>query len=85
MPLQPPALPDVRTLAAALRAELANVRATREGLTELDAAARLQREGHNEVAHDRPPHAIVQFLQALNNPFICVLLTLVAISFFTDC
>jgi magnesium-transporting ATPase (P-type) len=39
----------------------------------------------NEAAHDRPPHAIVQFLQALNNPFIYVLLTLVAISFFTDC
>lgn len=45
MTLQTPALPDVRTLAAALRAELANVRATREGLTEWDAAARLQREG----------------------------------------
>ncbi len=68
-----------------LSATLANVRATQDGLTELDAAARLQREGYNEVAHDKPPHAIVQFLQALNNPFIYVLLTLGAISFFTDC
>ncbi|KAA8563136.1 Magnesium-transporting ATPase, P-type 1 [Pseudomonas extremaustralis] len=68
-----------------LSVTLANVRATQDGLTELDAAARLQREGYNEVAHDKPPHAIVQFLQALNNPFIYVLLTLGAISFFTDC
>ncbi|WET07847.1 MULTISPECIES: magnesium-translocating P-type ATPase [unclassified Pseudomonas] len=67
-----------------LSATLANVRATQDGLTELDAAARLQRQGHNEVAHDKPPHAIVQFLQALNNPFIYVLLTLGAISFVTD-
>ena len=68
-----------------LSATLANVRATQDGLTELDATARLQREGYNEVAHDKPPHAIVQFLQALNNPFIYVLLTLGVISFFTDC
>ncbi|MBB6287246.1 hypothetical protein M2397_001657 [Pseudomonas sp. BIGb0381] len=27
------------------------------------------------MVHDKPPHAIVQFLQALNNPFIYVLLT----------
>ncbi|PIB66947.1 MULTISPECIES: magnesium-translocating P-type ATPase [unclassified Pseudomonas] len=68
-----------------LQATLANVRATQDGLTELDASARLQREGYNEVAHDKPPHALIQFLHALNNPFIYVLLTLGAISFFTDC
>ena len=67
-----------------LSATLANVRATQDGLTELDAAARLQREGYNEVAHDKPPHALVQFLQALNNPFIYVLLILAGISFVTD-
>ncbi|MBE0944653.1 magnesium-translocating P-type ATPase, partial [Escherichia coli] len=38
----------------------------------------------NEVAHDRPPHVLVQLLQAFNNPFIYVLMTLSAISFFTD-
>ena len=33
-----------------LSATLANVRATQDGLTELDACGRLQREGYNEVA-----------------------------------
>ncbi|QXI31000.1 magnesium-translocating P-type ATPase [Pseudomonas vanderleydeniana] len=67
-----------------LATTLGNVRASRDGLTELDAEGRLQREGFNEVAHDKPPHALVQFLHALNNPFIYVLLILAGISFFTD-
>ena len=67
-----------------LATTLSNVKASREGLTELDAVGRLQREGFNEVAHDKPPHALIQFLQALNNPFIYVLLILAGISFFTD-
>ncbi|MFJ2365960.1 magnesium-translocating P-type ATPase [Pseudomonas sp. NPDC087697] len=67
-----------------LAVTLANVKTSADGLTELDAEGRLQREGFNEVAHDKPPHAIVQFLQALNNPFIYVLLTLAGISFVTD-
>ena len=67
-----------------LAATLANVRATTDGLTLLDAADRLEHEGYNEVAHDKPPHAVVQFMMALHNPFIYVLLTLGVISFFTD-
>ncbi|UUQ65297.1 magnesium-translocating P-type ATPase [Pseudomonas fuscovaginae UPB0736] len=67
-----------------LSSTLANVKASRDGLTDLDAEARLQREGFNEVAHDKPPRALVQFFQALNNPFIYVLLILAGISFFTD-
>ncbi|OLF53953.1 magnesium-translocating P-type ATPase [Pseudomonas chlororaphis] len=63
---------------------LDNVKSHANGLTELDAEGRLQRDGFNEVAHDRPPHALVQLLQAFNNPFIYVLMTLTGISFFTD-
>ncbi|QQZ44510.1 magnesium-translocating P-type ATPase [Pseudomonas sp. SK3(2021)] len=63
---------------------LDNVKSNANGLTELDAEGRLQRDGCNEVAHDRPPHALVQLLQAFNNPFIYVLMTLTGISFFTD-
>ncbi|QLL11082.1 magnesium-translocating P-type ATPase [Pseudomonas chlororaphis] len=63
---------------------LDNVKSNANGLTELDAEGRLQRDGFNEVAHDRPPYALVQLLQAFNNPFIYVLMTLTGISFFTD-
>ncbi|MDZ5604840.1 magnesium-translocating P-type ATPase [Pseudomonas sp. RP23018S] len=62
----------------------ANLDASEHGLTEREAAKRLQRDGRNEVAHDRPPAPAMQFLMALHNPFIYVLLTLAAISFVTD-
>ncbi|KJZ35637.1 MULTISPECIES: magnesium-translocating P-type ATPase [Pseudomonas] len=67
-----------------LAVTLANLNATTDGLTELEAEGRLARGGYNEVAHDKPPHALLQLLKALNNPFIYVLLTLAGISFFTD-
>jgi len=67
-----------------LNITLTNVKSSTDGLTELEAQARLQREGFNEVAHDKPPHALIQLLKALNNPFIYVLLTLAGISFVTD-
>ena len=63
---------------------LGNVKSNTNGLTELDAEGRLHRDGFNEVAHDHPPHALVQLLQAFNNPFIYVLMTLTGISFITD-
>src|SRR5688572_19587832 len=63
---------------------LINVNASRSGLTHGEAAKRLEKEGYNEVAHDRPPHALVQLIKAINNPFIYVLAVLAIISFFTD-
>jgi P-type Mg2+ transporter len=45
---------------------------------------RLEKQGYNEVAHDKPPHALIQLLKAFNNPFIYVLTVLAVISFFTD-
>lgn len=67
-----------------LAVTLANLDASELGLTEHEAAKRLQRDGANEVAHDKPQPALVQLLKALHNPFIYVLLTLAAISFVTD-
>src|SRR5471032_2612183 len=67
-----------------LAVTLANVKASLEGLIETEASSRLKTEGHNEVAHDKPPHALVQLLHAFNNPFIYVLMTLSGISFITD-
>ncbi|WP_447866848.1 magnesium-translocating P-type ATPase [Rahnella bonaserana] len=63
---------------------LINVNATREGLTHHSAAQRLEKQGYNEVAHDKPPHMLVQLVKAFNNPFIYVLTVLAIISFFTD-
>ncbi|MFZ6046218.1 magnesium-translocating P-type ATPase [Pseudomonas sp. CR3202] len=67
-----------------LETTLSNVRSRQDGLDQAEALVRLHRDGPNEVAHDRPPHALVQLLRAFNNPFIYVLMTLSAISFFTD-
>jgi len=63
---------------------LINMGATKEGLLHSNAASRLEKEGYNEVAHDKPPHALVQLIKAFNNPFIYILLALASISFFTD-
>ncbi|MEA5669785.1 cation-transporting P-type ATPase, partial [Pseudomonas sp. MH2] len=55
-----------------LSVTLANLDASEHGLTEHEAAKRLQRDGANQVAHDQQPHALVQLLKALHNPFIYV-------------
>lgn len=63
---------------------LINLDPSKVGLTEASAATRLEKEGCNEVAHDKPPHALIQLVKAFNNPFICILGVLAGISFFTD-
>ncbi|PRF29976.1 magnesium-translocating P-type ATPase [Burkholderia multivorans] len=57
---------------------------TTRGLTEARAAERLQDDGPNEIAHDKPPHWTIQLLRAFHSPFVYVLLVLAAISFLTD-
>ncbi|MFJ2995383.1 magnesium-translocating P-type ATPase [Pandoraea sp. NPDC087047] len=54
------------------------------GLALADVGQRQTRYGPNEIAHDKPPHWARQLVSAFNNPFVMVLLVLVAISFFTD-
>ncbi|MBN9233481.1 MULTISPECIES: magnesium-translocating P-type ATPase [Phyllobacteriaceae] len=63
---------------------LSNVKGHSDGLVVMDAIERLAKDGPNEVAHDKRPHALVQFLAAFKNPFIMVLMVLAAISAFTD-
>jgi len=60
---------------------LVKLNTTREGLLEVNAHARLEKEGLNEVSHDKPPHALMQLLMSFNNPFIYVLAILAGISF----
>lgn len=63
---------------------LARLQSDARGLTAQEACARLKTCGPNEVAHDNTPPALVQLLQAFNNPFIYVLMALALISFVTD-
>ncbi|MBU6518404.1 magnesium-translocating P-type ATPase [Pantoea sp. Ap-870] len=63
---------------------LLRLRSDALGLVEREAEARLQIYGRNQVEHDKAPPALVQLIQAFNNPFIYVLLALALVSFFTD-
>ncbi|MCZ0735862.1 magnesium-translocating P-type ATPase [Phreatobacter sp. AB_2022a] len=71
----------VREAQNSLEATFANVRGGPEGLTVAEAVERLGREGRNEVAHDRPPHWLLQLAGCFNNPFILVLVALAVIQF----
>lgn len=74
----------IREARNSVETTLANFRASGGGLVEAEAAARLTKDGLNEVAHDHRPPALLQLLHAFANPFIAVLLTLAAISSVTD-
>ncbi|MFK4064134.1 magnesium-translocating P-type ATPase [Brucella anthropi] len=74
----------VREASNEIELTLANVGGNRIGLSEADAFDRLDRDGPNEVAHERRIPALVQFALAFKNPFILVLVVLGAISTFTD-
>ncbi|EIL98862.1 magnesium-translocating P-type ATPase [Rhodanobacter thiooxydans] len=63
---------------------LAALDTTPAGLDEAQIAARLGRDGVNEVSHEKPPHWSVQLLRAFKNPFIIVLLALAGVQLFTD-
>jgi Mg2+-importing ATPase len=54
------------------------------GLDEEQIAERLERDGVNEVSHEKPPHWSRQLLRAFKNPFIVVLLVLAGVQLFTD-
>lgn len=63
---------------------LSNTESNRHGLLQATAADRLAKQGPNEVAHDKRPHALIQLVLAFKNPFIAVLLVLAGVSAFTD-
>jgi len=54
------------------------------GLNEEQIAERLDRDGVNEVSHEKPPHWALQLLHAFKNPFIVVLLVLACVQLATD-
>lgn len=63
---------------------LDRLNSSHQGLTTEDALERLDGYGRNEVVHEQVPPALIQLLQAFNNPFIYVLIALAAVSFVTD-
>ncbi|MFD4611595.1 magnesium-translocating P-type ATPase [Streptomyces sp. NPDC058440] len=85
---------EARTRAAGRRlAEISRTPAARvlrdtdspgPGLTRAEAAARLERDGANVVAHEHTPRWYVQLLKAYGNPFIAVLLFLAAVMYWQD-
>ena len=54
------------------------------GLDEESITERLDRDGANEVSHEKPPHWSVQLLRALKNPFIVVLVILAIVELVTS-
>ena len=67
-----------------LEKTLINFETSVDGLNSMEVDSRLLKNGTNEIAHDKAPHAIIQLLLAFNNPFIYVLMALSAINFYTD-
>ncbi len=65
-------------------ATLAAFRSSRNGLTEAEAQERLERDGPNQVAHEKPPAWYVQLLLTLRNPFTLILAFLALVSYLTE-
>jgi P-type Mg2+ transporter len=58
---------------------LASLDTSMAGLNEDQINERLDRDGVNEVSHEKPPHWSIQLLGAFKNPFIIVLLILAVV------
>ena len=63
---------------------LASLETTHAGLDEAQIEDRLDRDGTNEAAHEKPPHWALQFARTFWNPFIIVLLVLAAVQLVTS-
>ena len=63
---------------------LAALDATLAGLNAQQIEDRLDRDGVNEAAYEKPPHWTLQLAHAFKNPFIIVLLVLAAVQLLTS-
>jgi len=63
---------------------LGSLDTTHAGLDEAQIEDRLDRDGTNEAAHEKPPHWALQFARTFWNPFIIVLLVLAAVQLVTS-
>ncbi len=79
-----PTVAASRYAAMDTHALLATLHSSPAGLGAREIEARLERDGANEVAHERPPHWSRQLLRAFRNPFIVVLVVLAGVQLATD-
>ncbi|TAM96486.1 MAG: magnesium-translocating P-type ATPase, partial [Rhodanobacteraceae bacterium] len=63
---------------------LASLDTTPAGLDETQIEDRLDRDGTNEAAHEKPPHWALQLARTFKNPFIIVLLILAGVQLATS-
>jgi len=63
---------------------LVSLEATPAGLDEEQIEARLDRDGTNEAAHEKPPHWALQLARTFWNPFIIVLVVLAGVQLVTS-
>ena len=63
---------------------LGSLDTTHAGLDEAQIEDRLDRDGTNEAAHEKPPHWALQFARTFWNPFIIVLMVLAAVQLVTS-
>src|SRR5690348_10183049 len=63
---------------------LSSLDTTPAGLDEEQIKERLDRDGTNEAAHEKPPHWALQLARTFWNPFIIVLLVLAAVQLVTS-
>ncbi|MFB6422040.1 MAG: magnesium-translocating P-type ATPase [Candidatus Malihini olakiniferum] len=67
-----------------LDSTLSTLSANMSGLLEAEAKDRLFKNGPNQVAQEKAPPILTQLVGAFNNPFIFILLVLVATGIFAD-
>jgi Mg2+-importing ATPase len=63
---------------------LARLATSAGGLSDEEAAARLEEQGPNQVAQERPPTWYQQIYHAFRNPFVLLLMVLAGVSLATD-
>jgi Mg2+-importing ATPase len=82
---QPPTLPLVAEAAVQPVPELLGLLGSSpDGISRAQELARIDQDGPNEVATERPPHWLIQLLIALHVPFNYLLLTLAGVALLTQ-
>ncbi len=83
-PATPMTIPAAAEAHCPAETTLEHCRTSRNGLIEAEAQERLEHDGRNEVAREKPPAWYVQLALTLRNPFTLILAGLAIISYLTE-